>query len=96
MNHPIPTIALALLCLTLITHAATPPAKDVSALLAPVIAKNNVPGIAAAVVHNGETVALGVAGVRTRGKDDKIAIGDRHLGFRYQGDDRHALRHPRR
>ena len=73
--------ALALLCLTPVTHAATPPTKDVSALLAPIIQKHNVPGIAAAVVRNGETVALGVAGVRTRGKGDKIAAADRfHIG----------------
>src|SRR3954447_1224038 len=61
--------------------AAPPPPKDVSPLLAPVIQKHNVPGMAAAVVRNGETVALGVAGVRTRGKGDKIAVADRfHLG----------------
>jgi CubicO group peptidase (beta-lactamase class C family) len=37
--------------------------------------------MAAAVVRNGETVALGVAGVRTRGKPDKIATADRfHIG----------------
>src|SRR5437016_8869863 len=80
-------IALAMLCLAPITvHAATPPpstrpAKDVSALLAPIIQKHDVPGMAAAVVQSGETVAIGVAGVRTRGKPDKIAAADRfHLG----------------
>jgi len=37
--------------------------------------------MAAAVVRNGETVAVGVAGVRTRGKPDKIATRDRfHIG----------------
>jgi CubicO group peptidase (beta-lactamase class C family) len=81
---PIPAIALALLFLTPVTaHAATPPPplKDVSALLTPIIQKHDVPGIAAAVVRNGEIVALGVAGVRTRGKPDKIATADRfHLG----------------
>jgi CubicO group peptidase (beta-lactamase class C family) len=57
------------------------PLKDISALLAPVIQKHDVPGMAAAVVQSGETVALGVAGVRTRGKPDKIAPNDRfHLG----------------
>lgn len=74
-------IALTLLCLTPIAvHAATPP-KDVSALLTPIIQKHDVPGIAAAVVRNGETVAVGVAGVRTRGKSDKIATADQfHIG----------------
>jgi CubicO group peptidase (beta-lactamase class C family) len=61
--------------------AAAPKAKDVSALLAPVIEKHNIPGMAAAVVQSGETVALGVAGVRTRGKPDKVAAADRfHIG----------------
>lgn len=81
-----PAIAVAFalhsLC-PLSVHAvpATQPSKDLSALLAPIIEKNNVPGMAAAVVRNGETVALGVAGVRTRGKGDKIAATDCfHLG----------------
>ena len=75
-------IALALLCHIPVTvHAAAPPSKDVSALLAPIIQKHDVPGMAAAVVRGGETVALGVAGVRTRGKSDKIAAADRfHIG----------------
>src|SRR5205814_5078980 len=67
-------------------YAATPssttsPAKDVSALLTPIIQKHDVPGMAVAVISKGEIVALGVAGVRTRGKPDKIAVADRfHLG----------------
>jgi CubicO group peptidase (beta-lactamase class C family) len=75
-------IAFALLSLTATTsQAASPPPKDLSSLLAPVNQKHNLPGMAAAVVHNGETVALGVAGVRTRGKPDKIAAADRfHIG----------------
>jgi CubicO group peptidase (beta-lactamase class C family) len=62
-------------------RAATPLPKDVSALLAPIIQKYDVPGMAAAVIRNGEIVALGVAGVRTRGKPDKITTADRfHIG----------------
>ena len=82
MNKTILAIVFAMLCLTPITvHAATPSPKDVSALLAPIIQKHDVPGMAAAVVRNGETVALGVAGVRTRGKPDRIATADRfHIG----------------
>lgn len=74
--------ALSLLCLIPVTvHAETPPPKDVSALLAPIIQKHDVPGMAVAVVQSGETVAVGVAGVRTRGKEDKIAAADRfHIG----------------
>ena len=75
-------IAITLLCLIPVTvHAETPPPKDVSSLLTPIIQKHDVPGMAAAVVRNGEIVAVGVAGVRTRGKPDKIASADHfHIG----------------
>lgn len=81
MNHAL-AVALALLCLTPVTtRAADPAPQDVSALLAPVIEKNKVPGMGAAVIRHGETVALGVAGVRTRGKPDKVAPADLfHIG----------------
>jgi CubicO group peptidase (beta-lactamase class C family) len=62
-------------------RAADSAPKDVSALLVPIVEKHNVPGIAAAVVRNGETVAVGIAGVRTRGKRDRITPADRfHIG----------------
>ena len=75
-------IAITLLCLIPVTvHAETPPPKDVSSLLTPIIQKHDVPGMAAAVVRNGEIVAVGVAGLRTRGKPDKIASADHfHIG----------------
>jgi CubicO group peptidase (beta-lactamase class C family) len=79
MKH-ILAVVLALLCLAPGTDQAAPP-KDVSALLAPVIQKHKVPGIAAAVVTKGETVALGVAGVRTSGKPEEVAAADKfHIG----------------
>src|SRR5206468_6506351 len=57
------------------------PAKDVSAILTPIIQRHDVPGMAAAVIQSGEIVAIGVAGVRTRGKPDKVAVADRfHIG----------------
>src|SRR5579864_5141633 len=79
---PVLAIALVMLCLSPVAiDAATPPTKDVSTLLAPIIQKHDVPGMAAAVVQGGQTVAIGVAGVRTRGKPDKIAVADRfHIG----------------
>lgn len=73
-------LPIAVLCLIPITVRAATPPKDISALLTPIIQKHDVPGMAAAVVRNGRIVALGVAGVRTRGKPDKIAINDQfHL-----------------
>jgi CubicO group peptidase (beta-lactamase class C family) len=83
---PVPAFSLALIFLAQAGLTAAPTtkpskAKDVSALLAPVVQKHDVPGMAAAVVRGGETVALGVAGVRTRGKPDKVAAADRfHVG----------------
>jgi CubicO group peptidase (beta-lactamase class C family) len=75
-------IALVLVGLTPIAvRAAAPNPRDVSALLAPVVEKNKVPGMAAAVVKRGETVAVGVAGVRTREKPDQVAAADKfHIG----------------
>src|SRR6476620_4651433 len=75
-------VAPVVFCFTPVwVHAATVPPKDLSALLAPIIQQHDVPCMAAAVVRNGEIVALGVAGVRTRGKPDKIAASDRfHIG----------------
>jgi len=78
----IKNLLLGVLCLIPITvRAAAAPPKDISGLLGPIIKKLDVPGMAAAVVRHGEVVAVGVAGVRTRGKPHKIAITDRfHLG----------------
>ena len=74
-------IALAVLCIPIKVEAEPPETKDVSALLAPIIKKRDVPGMAAAVVHQGETVALGVAGIRTRGKAEEVEVADRfHIG----------------
>jgi CubicO group peptidase (beta-lactamase class C family) len=72
--------SLSLLFLAGVSVQAAPP-KNVSALLAPVIQKHNLPGMTAAVVQSGQTVALGAAGVRTRGKPDQVAVADRfHIG----------------
>ena len=61
--------------------AADPAPRDVSAVLAPIIREHDVPGMAAAVVQVGDTVALGVAGVCTRGKPERITATDRfHIG----------------
>ncbi len=81
MLKGLPIVLMSLVFIPVNVDAAPPPAKNISALLAPIIQKRDVPGMAAAVVSKGELVAIGVAGVRTRGKPDKIAINDRfHLG----------------
>src|SRR5687768_13538775 len=77
---PMLAIALALLTPIAVPAGDSPP-KDVSTLFTPILQNRNVPGMAAAVVRNGEMVAVGVAGVRTGGKPDKIATADRfHIG----------------
>jgi CubicO group peptidase (beta-lactamase class C family) len=58
-------VAFAVISLASITACAAPP-KDVSKLLEPIVQKRDVPGMSATVVRNGEIVAIGVAGVRTR------------------------------
>ncbi|MFO0946350.1 MAG: serine hydrolase domain-containing protein [Planctomycetota bacterium] len=66
--------------ISLLSLPPSPP-KDVTSLLVPVIEKHDVPGMAAAVIQGGEIVAIGVAGVRSRGKLEKVAVTDRfHLG----------------
>ena len=84
MNIALKQIVI-ILSLALASQASTPTLaskpKDVSPLLTPIIQAHDLPGIAAAVVRNGEAVALGVAGVRTRGKPDKVQPNDRfHIG----------------
>ncbi|WP_395748684.1 serine hydrolase domain-containing protein [Prosthecobacter sp.] len=77
----ISAVILASLSLAFSSVRAASPPKDVSSLLGPIIQKNDLPGMAAVVVRKGEIVALGIAGVRTRGRGDKLAANDLfHLG----------------
>lgn len=55
--------------------------RDVSDLLAPIIAKHEIPAMAACVVQDGRVVMLGVSGVRQRGSPDLATTSDLwHLG----------------
>jgi CubicO group peptidase (beta-lactamase class C family) len=55
--------------------------RDVSDLLAPIIAKHDVPALAACVVKDGRVTMLGVAGVRQRDAKEPATTGDLwHLG----------------
>lgn len=58
------------------------PARDISSLLQPIIAKYHVPGLAAVVVRGDGTIVLqGAAGVRQAGADGKVTFEDKfHLG----------------
>lgn len=61
------------------TKAAEP--RDVSALLEPIIAKHEVPGMVAMVVEGDRVVMAGAAGVRKKGEAERVTLGDRfHLG----------------
>lgn len=82
MTRPLLAVALALSLVAPGTlQAAEAPIRDASAQLVPIVKKYDLPGIAAAVVSGGQTVAVGVAGVRTRGKPDPITVADRfHIG----------------
>jgi CubicO group peptidase (beta-lactamase class C family) len=55
--------------------------RDLSLILEPIVRQHDVPGMVAAVVKGDNVVAIGAAGVRRRGGDEKIRITDQfHLG----------------
>ncbi len=54
---------------------------DIADTLAPLLAKHNVPGMAAAFIKDGRVVALGVSGVRKRDDATLVTVNDLwHLG----------------
>src|SRR5258706_7313309 len=58
-----------------------PPPRDLSPLLAPILGKHGIPGMAAAIVDGERLTALGVAGVREAGKPEQATTADCwHLG----------------
>src|SRR5262245_53367818 len=68
-----------------ISSAATSPAadepRDVGAVLAPIRAKHDLPALAGAVLVGDRIVAIGVDGVRERGRPEKATTSDLwHLG----------------
>jgi CubicO group peptidase (beta-lactamase class C family) len=61
--------------------APRPPPRDVSDVLRGPRTAHGVPGMAAAVVRGGALAAQGADGVRRRGDDARVTVGDRwHLG----------------
>jgi len=78
-------LSIALLAGTEVARGAPPavaPApRDVSALLAPLVAKHDVPALAGGIVVGSELVAVGCDGVRRRGSPERVTPTDRwHLG----------------
>lgn len=62
-------------------RAAVESPRDVSAMLAPIVAKHKVPGMAVAVVLDGRIVASGASGVRAMGSPETVTTRDLwHLG----------------
>jgi CubicO group peptidase (beta-lactamase class C family) len=60
---------------------ATSTPRDISDLLAPLIAKHAIPGMAAAVVRDGQIIAVGTSGIRELNKSEAVTTGDLwHLG----------------
>lgn len=69
--------------LLLVPSAATAPAQpaDISADLEAIVAKRQVPGMVAAAMVKRELVAIGAAGLRERGKPERVTVDDLfHLG----------------
>lgn len=61
--------------------AAPEQPRDISSLLEPIIARQKIPGMAAAVIQGDRIVMLGVAGVRAAGHPEKATTNDLwHLG----------------
>lgn len=55
--------------------------RDLSALIGPIVERNELPGMVAAVVEGQEVVGLAAAGVRRKGSPEKVTVGDRfHIG----------------
>jgi CubicO group peptidase (beta-lactamase class C family) len=58
-----------------------PKPRDVSALLAPILEKHGIPGMAGAIVEGDRVAAMGAAGVREKGKEARATTEDLwHLG----------------
>jgi len=80
-------IALAVSCAPTWHYAARaaepvkPHVDDLSSLLAESVQKHNLPGMAAAIVDGGCITAIGAAGVRCRGHEERITTDDLfHIG----------------
>jgi CubicO group peptidase (beta-lactamase class C family) len=55
--------------------------RDLASVLAPLVEKHGVPALGGCIVRGEKVVALGAAGVRERGKEEKVTAADRwHLG----------------
>lgn len=71
-----------------VPRGQTPPAtkepklpRDLSARIAPMVERHELPGMVAAVVEGEEVVGLAAAGVRRRGSPEKVTVDDRfHIG----------------
>ena len=73
--------AAVLLLLLLAAGSAADAPRDVTAVLAPIRAKHDLPAMAGAIVAAGQVEAIGCDGVRERGKPEKATTGDLwHLG----------------
>lgn len=72
---------LTLLAIPLLQSPAAAPKADIGALLEPIRAKHDLPGIVAAFVDRDGVVAIGACGVRERGRPEPLTPLDRmHLG----------------
>lgn len=77
----LPAVLLVLLQDPTTRPESRPGPSDMSPILASLIAKHDLPGMAALLLEEGRLTASGVAGVRRRGLPDPITPGDRfHLG----------------
>lgn len=56
-------------------------ARDLSAILEPLLKRYHLPGMVAAIVRDADVIAIGAAGVRERGRPEAVTVDDQfHLG----------------
>jgi CubicO group peptidase (beta-lactamase class C family) len=78
---PVALAIAAVLVASAPAEVASGDRRDVSPLLRPILEKHGLPGLAGVVLRGDSVVATGVAGLRERGHDEKLATSDRfHLG----------------
>lgn len=73
--------SVALILIMCATALKAEERRDLSVILEPIVRQHDVPGMVAAVVKGDKIIAIGAAGVRRRGGNDKIQVTDQfHLG----------------
>lgn len=83
MRAPLAMLCGSCLVLLVMGPAGAAPreARDVSAVIQPILVRHKVPGMVASTIEGAELVATGAAGVREAGHSEKVTLHDKfHIG----------------